>query len=65
MKYVIYKDASSQYRWRFVASNGRIISDSGESYFHKSDCERGIEIMKNSANAPVVDTTTQSVGSFR
>lgn len=55
--YEIYKDVSGQYRWRFWASNGRKIADSGESYHNKQDCQRGIEIMKASANAPVVDST--------
>lgn len=62
--YIIYKDNNNLYRWRFVASNGRIIADSGESYHNKSDCENGIRIMKGSANAQVVDKTTQSVGSW-
>lgn len=65
MKYVIYKDAANLYRWRFIATNGRIIADSAESYHAKSDCINGINIMKGSANADVVDTTTQNVGSFR
>lgn len=59
-KYMIYKDTTGQYRWRYVASNGRKIADSGESYHNKSDCERGIEIMKGSKNDPVDDTTTES-----
>ncbi len=64
MKCVIYKDTATLYRWRFVATNGRIIADSAESYHAKSDCLHGIQIMKGSANAEVADTT-QSVGSFR
>ena len=65
MEFTIYKDVSNQFRWRFVSANGNIIADSGESYHNKSDCKRGIEIMQNSANAQVVDITTQSVGSIR
>jgi uncharacterized protein len=55
--YEIYRDTAGQYRWRYVASNGKTIADSGESYFNKSDCEHGIAIMKASANSPVVDST--------
>jgi uncharacterized protein len=55
--YEIYKDATGQYRWRYWAGNGRKIADSGESYFNKADCQRGIEIMKASANSPVEDST--------
>lgn len=59
-KYEVYKDNVGQYRWRYVASNGRIIADSGESYTDKSNCQHGINIMKASANTPVVDKTVSS-----
>jgi uncharacterized protein len=58
--YEIYEDNNNLYRWRYRASNGKIIADSGESYHNKSDCENGINIMKASANSPVVDSTTSS-----
>ncbi len=59
-KYVIYKDHVGQYRWRYVSSNGNTIADSGEGYVNKSDCERGIAIMKQSANSLVEDKTASS-----
>ncbi|WP_435346801.1 YegP family protein [Haloarchaeobius sp. HRN-SO-5] len=31
----VFEDAAGQYRWRLVASNGRIIADSGEGYASK------------------------------
>ena len=54
-KYYIYKDRSGYYRWRYISVNGNIIADSGEGYVNKSDCQRGIQIMKQSANDPVTD----------
>ena len=54
--YEIYKDSDRLYRWRYW-SNYRIIADSAESYHNKSDCQRGIDIMKASANSPVKDST--------
>jgi uncharacterized protein YegP (UPF0339 family) len=54
-RYVIYKDTAGRYRWRYVATNGNIIADSGEGYVNKSDCQRGIDIMKQSSNSPVDD----------
>lgn len=56
-QYTIYKDTRGEYRWRYVASNGNIIADSGEGYILKSDCERGIAIMKASNYVQIVDTT--------
>jgi len=51
--YWMYKDNKNEWRWRYNASNGLIISVSSESYINKADCERGIEIMKDSAKSPV------------
>lgn len=51
--YEIYKDKGGYWRWRYQASNGKIIADSGESYYNKADCLAGIAIMKGSSNAPV------------
>lgn len=53
MAYYIYQDVSGYWRWRFVASNGRIIAVSSESYQHRQDCLHSISLVKASANAPV------------
>jgi len=55
MKYEIYKDTRGEWRWRLKASNGQIIATSGEGYHNRSDCEHGIDLVKGSADAPVVD----------
>ncbi len=63
--YEIYKDAAGQYRWRYWSNNGNKIADSGEGYVQKSDCQRGIDIMKaTNANTPVKDSTV-SQNAFR
>lgn len=49
--YVVYKDRALQWRWTYVASNGRKIADSGEGYNNEADCLHGITLMKGSANA--------------
>lgn len=48
-EFVVYKDRVSQYRWRFIADNGKIIADSGEGYINRSDCIHGIGIIKKEA----------------
>lgn len=50
----IYKDSSGGWRWRFVASNGKIIAMSSEAYVHKSDAEHGIDLLKQHARDAVV-----------
>ena len=55
MYYEVYKDRVNHWRWRLKAANGRIIADSGEGYFNKSDCLHGIDLVKASHSAPVYD----------
>lgn len=57
MKYFhIYKDGSSQWRWRFKDSeNGKIIADSAEGYVNRSDCFHGINLVKASASSDVYE----------
>jgi uncharacterized protein YegP (UPF0339 family) len=57
----IYKDRKGEYRWRFTASNGKIIADSGEGYKAKSDCEHCINLLKReAADASVEDVSDKS-----
>lgn len=50
----------SDYRWRLVADNGRIIADSGEGYRNKADCQHGINLVKGTTVATsVIDSTGQ------
>jgi uncharacterized protein YegP (UPF0339 family) len=55
MTYYYYKDAKGEWRWRLKASNGRVLADSGEGYKNEQDCLEGIKLVKDSANAPVVE----------
>lgn len=52
-KFVIFKDAKGEYRFRLKAANGEIIAAS-EGYSSKQACENGIEsVKKNAPSAPV------------
>jgi uncharacterized protein YegP (UPF0339 family) len=37
-KWEFYKDSQNEWRWRRVASNGRIVGASTEGYKNKQDC---------------------------
>ena len=64
MKFVVYKDARGEYRWRLVAVNGRTIADPGEGYGNKADCVAAIQLVKEGApRAPVEDTTAAATAS--
>lgn len=54
--YTIYKDAQTQWRWRYTASNGKIIGVSSESYWNKNDCLAAIGLMMASGNAKVYES---------
>jgi uncharacterized protein len=51
--YWMYKGNQNLWRWKYDASNGRTISVSSESYNNRKDCERSIEIMKQSHSSEV------------
>lgn len=40
----LYTDRAGQFRWRRRASNGRIVSDSGEGYVDRRDAIHGMRI---------------------
>jgi len=48
-RFKVYKDKAEEWRWRFIASNGKIIADSGEGYHNRADCVHGIELIKSEA----------------
>lgn len=55
MKYVLYTDTSGNWRWRLVASNNRIIANSGEGYYNRQDCISAVNLVKGSSTAPITD----------
>lgn len=55
MTYYLYRDSTSQWRWRLKAVNGRIIADSGESYWNKADALAAISLVKGAHSAPVYE----------
>ncbi len=51
--YWVYEDDAGEWRWQLRAGNNRIIADSGEGYQRRQDCLHGIELVKDSKDAPV------------
>jgi uncharacterized protein YegP (UPF0339 family) len=46
-KHELYKDKSSEWRWRITASNGDIIAASCEGYRNKIDAEKNLRYITN------------------
>lgn len=58
-RFIVYKDTAEEWRWRFRASNNKIVADSGEGYVNKQDCLHGIELIKKEApDAPIIELKT-------
>ena len=62
MRFELYRDAGGEWRWRLRTQNGNVVADSAEGYRHREDCERGIEIIRSAADAPVVDMSAKIAG---
>lgn len=50
----IFTDNVGQFRWRFVATNGKTIAVSSEAYVHKADCLHSITLIKREGPSAVV-----------
>ena len=55
----IYKDSRGEYRWQLVASNNRIVADSGEGYINKNDTLAAITWVKRFAPSALVVNLTE------
>ena len=51
MKFEIYADASGNYRWRLVSSNGQTVASSGESFSSKANARTAAENVKARAGS--------------
>ncbi len=59
MKFRVYPDAKSEWRWNLVADNGRKIADSGEGYKQRQDCLDAIDLVKTQAPTAAIEEAQQ------
>ena len=51
LKFEIYKDKASEFRWRLVGADEKSIAGSGQGYTTKQSCKDGVEsVKKNGAS---------------
>lgn len=55
MKFEVFRSRNKQWRWRLLASNGKVIANSGESYRRRIDCLAAIKLVKQSDLADMVE----------
>jgi uncharacterized protein YegP (UPF0339 family) len=55
MKFQMYKDTTSQFRWRLKNNDGRTIATSAEGYLQREDCLNAIRLVRHSGLAELED----------
>lgn len=55
IKFEVFKDKASEWRWNLKADNNKIIADSGEGYVNKQDCLAGVELVKGGTIAAAIE----------
>jgi uncharacterized protein YegP (UPF0339 family) len=63
MRFEVYRDATGDWRWRLRHQNGQVVAESAEGYRRREDCEHGIDLVKQSSSAKMVDMTLKIAGS--
>lgn len=53
MRFQIYRDRQRQWRWRLIAMNGKTVADSAEGYRRRRGCLHGVQLVRDSVNAPL------------
>ncbi len=54
MYFRMYQDTKPEWRWTLYAKNHEPIACSSEGYQDRTDCFRAIQLVKESADAPVI-----------
>ena len=58
MRFEVYVDGKSEFRWRLWSKNDKIVADSGEGYQSKQHCVDAIALIRREVTtAPVVQRT--------
>ena len=57
-KFEIHKDATGEFRWKLIHTNGQVIANSGEGYTTKVNAMNGINSVKENASKAVVEDKT-------
>lgn len=52
-RFELYLDDAMEWRWRYRASNYKIIADSGEGYKNYEDAQHGVRLMQACFGSPI------------
>ena len=55
LRFEIYEDQDGECRWRLKSRNGDIVATPGEGYVRKYGCRHGIDVVRRSEDAPIIE----------
>ncbi len=59
-KFTIYTDKQNDFRWKFTASNDRVLARSSEGYVRKEDCLSALGLVQKDIPGGTVEPDVQS-----
>jgi uncharacterized protein len=65
MRFEVYADSAGNYRWRLIASNGRKVATSGESFYSQSNAKVGAQGFKSGARTYSYEIYADTAGNYR
>jgi uncharacterized protein YegP (UPF0339 family) len=65
LKFEVYKDKASEFRFRIKAGNGKVLATSGEGYKAKADALKAIETLQKDAAALTFEVYEDKAGEHR
>jgi uncharacterized protein YegP (UPF0339 family) len=54
-KFTVYSDKQNEFRWKFLASNDRVIAKSYESFKRKEDCLTSLSLLQKDITGAAID----------
>lgn len=57
MYFRMFRDSKDEWRWQLRAANNETIAVSSEGYVNRADCRHAIDLVKSSADAPVLEAS--------
>ncbi len=59
-KFMLYTDKNNDFRWKFAASNDKVVARSSEGFRSKDDCIKSLELLQKEITGATVDPTVQT-----
>ena len=65
MHYEVYADTVGNHRWRLIATNGRKVATSGESFYSESNAKSAAQNFKSKCSQWTYEVYADTAGNYR